>query len=174
VKSFKTKIRSTSEPQYWRYNLTALESNIRWWEVWFACGNTSELADLFITLENTDENPIAKLKYEYLPEGTSPPTDYVLALYYWHPTQGWTQLSTDLPGGYLFNDWYKLRIEKNDTNLDYSLYRTGQGQVAFETAGQLSAPFSGLKQAEWSSTMDPVVCPMFFWDEHKLGLIPVS
>jgi len=97
----------------------------------------------------------------------------VLELYYWDPTLEWCRLYSDFAGGYLRNSWYKLRIEENDENyIDYYLNRTGQGIVDFATSGQLNASFSDFARMEWSSTKDPdpVVCPMFFWDDHTIGL----
>ena len=116
---------------------------------------------------------IARIKFEYVHSGYQPPNDWVLALYYWSPTANdWVRLNSDFAGGYLFNDWYKLRIEKNGMSyINYSLYRSDKGLVHFKTDYQLSAPFSNFARVEWSNTKNPVVCPMFFWDEHKIGLI---
>jgi uncharacterized repeat protein (TIGR01451 family) len=171
-KSFKTKIRSTSGTMYWYYNLSALERDIKSWEIWFACGNNTGAADLCLDFKNDDENTIAKIKFEYVHQGSDPLMDWVLELYYQNPTSGWVRLNSDHTNGYLFNGWYKLRIEKNGLNyMNYSLYRTGKGLVNLKTDGQLNSPFSNLEKIEWSSTKNPIVCPMFFWDEHKLELI---
>lgn len=170
-KSFKTKIRLINSTQYWNYNLSALEGDIEWWEVWFACGNASEVSDLYLDFKNEDEELIARIKFEYVQMGTELPMNWVLEMYYSSPINGWIRLNSDFTSGYLFNDWYKLRIERNDPFLiNYSLYRTSKGLVDFKTDNQLSASFSNLRQIEWSSTRNPVVCPMFFWDEHRLGL----
>lgn len=97
--------------------------------------------------------------------------DWVLKLSYWSPTNGWVRLNTDFSGGYLYNSWYKLRIEKNGpTYINYSLYRANRGLVDFKTDQQLGSSFSDLASVEWSNTKNPVVCPMFFWDEHRIGL----
>ncbi len=175
AKSFKMKLRSSDSPQYWNYSLSQLRSDAISWEAWFACGNISEPADLLMNLKNANGD-IAKIKFEYIPAGTELPTDlptdYVLKLSYWDPSGQWIQLYSDYSNGYLFNGWYKLRIEKNGPSLiNYSLYRTGKGLVDSATANQLSSPFSNLKQVVWSTTKNPVVCPLFFWDEHSLGLI---
>lgn len=169
--SFKTKIRSSGGPQYWNYTLSELDSDMKWWEVWFACGNASEASDLYLDFKNNNGQDIAKIKFEYVHTGTELPMDWVLELYYWSPTNGWVRLNSDYPGGYLLNNWYKLRIEKKDLNyINYSLYRNDKGLVDFKTDGQLSAPFSNFARVIWSSTRNPIVCPMFFWDEHSVGL----
>jgi len=169
--SFKTKLRSSGSPQYWNYLLSSLESDIDWWEIRFACGNANESSDLHLDFKNDNEEDIARIKFEYVHEGTSLPMDWIIELYYWSPTSGWVRLNSDFQGGYLYNNWYKLRIEKNGLNyINYSLYRGDWGLVDFKTDSQLSASFSNLASIEWSSTKNPIVCPMFFWDEHRLGL----
>lgn len=171
VNSFKTKLRSSGSPQYWNYILSGFNKDIEWWEIWFACGNASEESDLYIDLKNSDSNDIAKIRFDYVHAGTEPPMDWVLKLFYWSPVNGWVRLYTDFPGGYLYNDWYKLRMEKNGVNyINYSLDRAGEGLVDFKTDQQLASSFSDLASAEWSNTKNPVVCPMFFWDEHRIGL----
>jgi len=171
--SFKTKIRSADSPQYWNYTLSELESDLKWWEIRFACGNTSEDADLYLTFKNNDNDDIARLRFQYVHDGIQSPSDWVLELYYWD--NGWKRLYSDFfseySNGYLFNGWYKLRIEKNGiNNVNYFLNRTGVGLVDAKAGGILDAPFSNLTSVEWTSTKNPVVCPMFFWDEHTLGL----
>ena len=172
AKSFKTKLRSSGSPQYWNYTLSELSSDIQWWEVWFTCGNASEESDLYLDFKNTLGNNIARIKFEYVQDGTQPPTDWVLTLYYWSPLNGWTRLYTDFQGGYLYNSWYKLKIERNDpTYINYSLYRAGLvDPIDFKQDQQLGPSFSDLATIEWSNTKNPIVCPMFFWDEHVLGL----
>ncbi|MDH7507750.1 MAG: hypothetical protein QHH15_08220, partial [Candidatus Thermoplasmatota archaeon] len=64
-------------------------------------------------------------------------------------------------------------IEKNGTNyVDYFLSRTGRGVVDFKTGQKLSGSFSDFAKVKWESTTipDPKVCPIFFWDEHSIGL----
>jgi hypothetical protein len=103
--------------------------------------------------------------------------DWLLQLYYWdNDDQEWTILHSDiLAGNYLNNGWYKLRIEENDLgNLEYSLNKTGIGLVASGASGQLDAPFSTLTSLKWESTKDPVACPLFFWDEHTIGLTIIT
>jgi uncharacterized repeat protein (TIGR01451 family) len=170
-KSFKTKLRSSGSPQYWHYNMSNLESNVEWWEICFKCGNASEASDLYLNFKNSAGNDIAKIKFEYVQMGTEPPTDWVLELNYWNPTNGWNRLNSDYPSGYLYNSWYKLRIENCQNYIIYSLNRTGTGMVDSKTGDHLSTPFSDLADIEWINTKLPIVCPMFFWDEHKLGLI---
>jgi len=173
AKSFKTKIRAADSPHYWNYTLSELESDIQWWEVWFACGNTSEAADLYLIFKNNDSEEIAKIKFEYIQDGIQPPTDWSLALSYYD--NGWKRLYSDFfsyySDGYLFNGWYKLRIEKNGENdINYLLNRTGKGLIDAKTGGILEDSFSDIATIEWSSTKNPVVCPVFFWDEHTIGL----
>jgi hypothetical protein len=169
--SFKTKLRGSIIPHYWNYSLSELESDIKWWEICFKCGNASEEYNLHLNFKNGDDNDIAKIKFEYVYMCTESPTDWVLELYYFNPVNGWNRLCSDFSGGYLYNSWYKLRIEKNDFgSITYSLNRTGIGTVDLKTGNQLSA-FSDLTSVKWSSTNIPIVCPMFFWDDHKIGLI---
>jgi len=99
--------------------------------------------------------------------------DWVLELYYYDSVDGWCRLNTPYYEGYLRNNWYKLRIEKNGTSyIDYKLSMTDIGVVDSETGGQLGISFSDFGQVKWISTTDPdpAVCPMFFWDEHSIGL----
>lgn len=170
--SFKTKLRSSSSTQYWNYSLTQLNSEIAAWEVWFACGNASEPYDLYLDFKNSDGISIAKIKLEYSQEGSEDATDYILKMYYLKPSGGWGILNSNHPGGYFYNGWYKLRLEKNETNnINYTLYQNGVGQVDFSQDGALNAlSLSELTSVAWSSTKNPVVCPMFFWDEHKIGI----
>jgi len=170
AQSFKTKLRQSDGPQYWNYSLSTLEGNLSWWEIWFACGDVSEAYDLSLNFKNSNGQDIAKIKLNYFNNG-SKPLDWVLQLCYFDPVNGWTCLESDYPGGYLRNSWYKIRIEKNGTSsINYILSRSWRGVVDSATGGQLSAPFSNLKQLEWSTTKEPAVCPMFFWDEHRIGL----
>lgn len=173
LNSFKTKIRATDSPQYWKYMLSELESDIEWWEVWFACGNGSEAADLYLTFRNSNDKEITRIKFEYIKDGIQQLTNWSVALSYYD--NGWKRLYSDFfnyySDGYLFNGWYKLRIEKNGENaITYLLSRTGVGVIDTKTGGTLAAPFSDLATIEWSSTKNPVVCPFFFWDEHTIGL----
>ncbi len=170
--SFKIQLRQSDGAQYWDYNLSSLEADMEWWEIWFACGDTSEDYDLYLNLQNSNDEDIAKIRFDYT-ENVSKPMNWTLELYYWNPTNGWNRLNSDFQAGYLRNSWYKLRIEKNGaSNINYSLSRTRRDNVDFATAGQLAAPFLDLARVEWISTTtpDPAVCPMFFFDEHKIGL----
>jgi len=171
-RSFKTKLRASSGPQFWNYSLTELSSEITSWEVWFACGNTSEEYVLFLDLENSMGTDIARIKLEYVEEGTENPTDYVLKIYYLRSSGGWTLLRSNYPGGYFFNGWYKLRLEKNDTNtINYRVYQNGIGAVDYKQDEALnSLSLTDLSKVTWLSTKEPVVCPMFFWDDHKIGI----
>lgn len=170
-KSFKTKIRYSGSPQYWNYNLSNLESDIKTWEICFKCGNASENSSLNLDFKNNDDNDIAKIKFIYKQMGTVPPLDWVLELYYWSPNMdGWVQLNTDTEG-YLYNNWYKLVIEANGQNfINYSLYKNIDILVDFKNDVKLGPSFSDLKCVKWSNNMNPIVCPMFFWDEHRIKL----
>jgi len=171
AKAFKSKLRLSGSPQYWYYNLSSLEGDINWWEIWFACGNVSEGSDLYLTFKNNAGNDIAKLKFEYVHMGYNPPVDWLLTLQYWSPSSnGWVQLYTDTYG-FLYNGWYKIKIERKDPGfINYSLFKEDLGIVDFKTDINLGPPFSNLASVEWSSTLDSVVCPILFWDDHKIGL----
>jgi uncharacterized repeat protein (TIGR01451 family) len=170
--AFKTKLRASGGEQYWNYTLSALESDIRWWEVWFACGNGSEESEITLEFLNTDGEEIAKLRFSHVQAGANPPTDWIVSLSFWNPSSGWSRLYTDYPGGYLFNDWYKLRLESYaGVYVNYTLYRDGKGLVDLKTAESISAPFSNLASVRFTSSLVPVVCPMIFWDDHTIGLV---
>ncbi len=171
-KSFKTQLRSIDDKQYWHYNLTKLDGDLDWWEILFACGNASEESNLHIDFKNNNGEDIAKIKFEYTHNGKELPMDWILKLYFWNdPSTGWNQLSSNYTNGSLCNNWYKLRIEKNGLNhINYSLYEKENELVDFKTGDQLNAPFSDFTELEWYSTKNPIVCPMFFWDEHVIGL----
>jgi len=61
-----------------------------------------------------------------------------------------------------------------DNYINYSLYQAGKGLVDSQTASTVGPSFSNLARVEWSSTKSPVVCPIFFWDEHRIGLTLIS
>jgi uncharacterized repeat protein (TIGR01451 family) len=171
-RSFKTKLRAINSPQYWNYSLAQFNKNIKWWEIYFTCGNTSEEADLVLNFTTSTGTNLVQLKFDYMHAGSVPPSDYVCQLSYKSSTN-WIQLHSDYSGGYLFNGWYKLRIEPNGASaLNYSLSRVGVGQTDLKTDSILnpSYAFSNLVRIEWRSTKNPVVCPMLFWDEHTIGL----
>lgn len=171
AKSFKTKMRQSAGKMYWNYTLSELNGDLAWWESYFACGDTCEAADLYLDFKNSNNQNIARLKFEYVQAGDNPPCDWVLKLSYYDPVNGWTQLLSDHPNGYLRNGWYKIRIEKNgENNINYILNRTGVGLVDMDTAGILTAPFEDFNRVEFYSTKNPTVCPMLFWDEHSVGL----
>jgi hypothetical protein len=170
--SFKTQLRQSDGAQYWNYNLSSLGADMIWWEIWFACGDTSEDYEFYLNLKNSNDQDIAKIRFDYINK-TSKPMNWTLELFYWSPTNGWNRLSSDFKGGYLGNSWYRLRIEKNGaTNINYSISRPIRENVDFAIDGQLAAPFSDFARVEWISTTnsDPAICPMFFWDEHSIGL----
>jgi hypothetical protein len=177
AQSFKTQIRSSGDLHYWDYNLTNFNSEIEWWEIWFTCGNTSEAADLFLKFKDHNGFDIAKIKFEYMhmPEGADAPSDYVLNLYYSKPSGAWSPLYSEHEGGYLYNGWYKLRLEIDNTNyINYSLYQNNIGLVDSAQDSSLGSSFSQLTSIDWSSTKNPIACPIFFWDEHKIGIVSLS
>jgi uncharacterized repeat protein (TIGR01451 family) len=172
ARSFKTQLRQSDGPQYWNYSLSTIEGEMKWWEIWFSCGDTSEEYDLYLDLQNNNEQDIAKIRFDYVKAG-SKPQDWFLELYFYDPVNGWIRLNSFYFGGYLRNNWYKLRIEKNGTSsIYYTLSMNDIGVVDNQTGGQLSVSFSDFERVKWSSTTNPdsVVCPMFFWDEHSIGL----
>jgi len=170
-KSFKTKLRSSGNLQYWYYNLSAIESEIKWWEIWSKCGNTSEESDLYLNFKNSNGNNIARMKLEYtLMENISSVLNHGLELSFRSPSGGWIRLNTPT-NGYLYNGWYKIKIEKNGASfINYSLFREDLGLVDFKSHLTLATSFSDLAYIEWINTKEPVVCPMFFWDDHRVGL----
>ena len=170
-KSFKTKIRLDGKLHYWAYNLSNLESNIKSWEIWFKCGNTSEETDLTLEFINPLVQTIAQIKFVYTQQGEKP-QDWFLKIYYLAPGSQWKQLSTGHLNGYLYNDWYKLTIEKDDNPMyiNYYLERNNIGIVDSKTEMNLGGPFTDLAAVIWSSTKSPTDCQMFFWDEHKIVL----
>lgn len=180
--AFKTKLRFSGSPQYWYYNISNLESFFSYWEISFKCGNTSEESDLYLNFTNSNGYPFARLKFSYVQNGTNPPVDYVLKLYYWSKTtNAWVSLNTDTEG-YLYNHWYTLKLERIGLkNIRFYLYKQGTGLVdvkedyslvGFVLERDPGSTFSNLAYIEWRNTKNPVVCPMFFWDEHHLGLVP--
>jgi uncharacterized repeat protein (TIGR01451 family) len=173
-RSFKTKLRYVSGTQYWNYSFSTFNRQIDTWGVWFACGNSSEPADLYLNFTTQNGNDITKVKLEYLFVATAPLSScYQLKLSVKTPA-GWVQLRSDYQYGYLYNGWYKLRIEKNGNSaINYSLTRNGAGTTDSLTCPTLGAPFSSLAQVKWRSTMNPVVSPIIFWDEHTVSLVSI-
>ena len=170
--SFKTQLRAMGGSFYWDYPLSEIYNlsdynDTDWWETWFKCEITSEAADLYVEFENTNDEVIAKLKFEYCNNGTAPPMDWVLNLYCYNFSSGQWELLTD---DYL-SAWYRLKIGKSGSeNVSYFLYNTEGSQIGNKNYEQVSLPFSNLKRVKWYSAMNPIVCPMFFWDEHILYL----
>ncbi|MEF8847627.1 MAG: hypothetical protein V5A68_00645 [Candidatus Thermoplasmatota archaeon] len=168
--SFKTKIRSTSTGFYWNYNFSTLETTPSFWETCLACGNTSEPYNMTLIFKDSSNNEISKLLFSYDNNGENNPLNWSLELFYWDKIAGWIKLYTDKTNGYLFNDWYTLRIEKNAGLLEYTLNRTGAGTVDFATGPEITSSFEDLEKIEFQSTHNPILCPLFFWDEMNIGL----
>ncbi len=178
--SFKTKMRAAGSPQYWYYDIANLESALSCWQISFKCGNASEFSMMSLNFTNSDNAIIAKLKFVYTQQGSNPPVDWLLELYYWSPTAfNWVQLSTDTLG-YLYNNWYTIKLELIDQyHIRYSLYKKDIGLIDTKQDESMTtlildynpaAEFSNLAYIEWSNTYDPIVCPMFFWDDHTISL----
>lgn len=171
LKSFGMKMRNTGSPQYWNYSLSELEGDIEWWEAWFTCGNWSEKSDLNLTFKNSNGQIISKIRFEYFQNGLDYLTDWVIKMYCYDSSTGWHRLYSDYHEGYLYNDWYKIRIEKNTTStINYKLYNNHGDLVYAKTKGLIQATFSDLATIEFTSTKNPIICPLFFWDEHSIGL----
>ena len=171
-RSFKTQLRSTDTALEWRYNLTVFEKDIAWWEIWFRCGNSSASGDLYLTFKDKDDSLIAQLRFEYITKGSDPLTPYMPKLHFLSSTNKWWPLSTEYIGGYLYDGWYKVRIEQNGSNnIDYTLSQAGKNIIDYQHSICFSSPLTRLHSIEWSSTQDSAVAPMLFWDEHRIGLI---
>ncbi|MBS3748962.1 MAG: DUF11 domain-containing protein [Candidatus Thermoplasmatota archaeon] len=166
--SFKTKVRKDSDPLYWYYYPENLgSSDISAWEIWFYCGNVSKESkdsDLILEFQDDATDIIAKISIEY---------DHISNnLLGWAPKLmvgvGEYQLNSIYSGGYLFNGWYHLRIEQNETEgTDYILSQANQDSTKVTITDQ---SFAGLNRIYWSSTDDAIICPMFFWDDHIIEL----
>jgi len=175
ARSFKTKLRSVNGIQYWNYTFATFNRQISTWEVWFTCGNSSEPANLYLNFTTANGNDITKIKvdYVYVP-GVPFSSSYQVKMSIKTPT-GWVQLHSDYTNGYLYNAWYNLRIEKNgETAMNYSLSRNGVGVTDQITMQGLGSSFSNLAHVEWRSTLNPVVSPIIFWDEHSVSLISIT
>ena len=175
ARSFKTKLRAVSGIQYWNYSFSMFNRQINTWEVWFACGNGSEPADLYLNFTTTAGNDITKIKLEYVYVASTPLSCSYQVKMSVKTSTGWVQLRSDYENGYLYNGWYKLRIEKNGASaMNYSLMRNGVGVTDLITCQGLGSPFSSLARVEWCSTQNPVVSPIVFWDEHTVSLISIT
>jgi hypothetical protein len=174
AQSFKMKLRASGGTQYWNYTLSVFQSNLTSWESWFACGNSSEAADLIVDFFSASGAKITSLKFEYVyVSGVPLSSAYQVKLSFATPS-GWKQLSSDHSNGYLYNGWYKVRIVKVDgTTMQYTLERNGYGNVGTETGQSLNAQLANLAQVRWYSTREPTVCPIIFWDEHTIHLLRI-
>lgn len=166
--SFKTKIRSSSNKLRWYYHLSTLEAEMTYWEIMLACGNGSEQSDLILDFKDGSNNNILRIKFEYLNIGTEKTTDWILKPYYYY-SGNWIPMTNN----YLYNNWYKLRMEVIDSNtLRYIIEKTNGNEIANVSSNKLSGSISSFSQIDWYSNYESVVCPMFFFDEHKVGLKP--
>jgi uncharacterized repeat protein (TIGR01451 family) len=178
--SFKIKLRQVGSPQYWYYNFSKIESIIQNWSISLKCGNATEESDLYLNFTNSAGSAFTRLKFEYVKAG-NPPVDCLLKLYYWSPTlSNWIQISSDI-NGCLINNWYTIRFEKIDQNhIRFLLYKDNVGLVDIKedetivnfVTPELGSTFSNLAYIEFKSNMNPIVCPMYFWDDHLIELIP--
>ncbi len=170
-KSFKTKLRSTDNMQYWNYSFGLLNSELDSWEAWFACGNMSAESNLILDFKTNDGTSITTIKLDYERIDSETSSSHAVKLYYKDNSGIWKALNSNFEGGYLYNGWYKLRLKQNDTGkINFSLYQNGFGLVESIIDNTISNSLSALQRVEWSSTTNPTVCPIFFWDEHKVGL----
>ena len=171
--SFKTKIRSSNYSQYWNYTLSDINNSvIKSWEIWFRCGNTSEDSDLYLNFKDPNGANIIKLKFDYSYADLNDPNNWLLELSFLKPNGQWYKLWSDYEYGYLYDDWYKIKVENHGTNdIIYSLNRSGTGLVYSITHENLGKPLTDLSFIEWSSTKNPNVCSLFFWDDHRIDLI---
>ena len=168
--SFKVQLRSDSGSQYWNYSFNPISSemNLTSWEVYFACGNSSEASDLILSFRSSSGNEILRLKFDFESTSSENITDsYAPCLYYLNKLGEWVKISTDYPGGYLYNGWYKLVISKNGTKVEYALYRN-EVMTDSKSDDYLDSDLSSLSRIVWCSTKNPVVCPIFFFDEHTI------
>jgi len=164
--SFKTKIRASSDKLEWQYSLSDLEAELEYWEIMFACGNGSESSDLVLDFKDSSDENIFRIKFEYIHLGTEETTDWILKPYYYY-SGNWIPLIDS----YLYNNWYKLRIERLDgSNLRYIIENKNGNEIGNVSSYKLNGEFSSFSKIEWYSNYESVVCPMFFFDEHKLGL----
>ncbi len=175
AQSFKTKLRASAGAQYWNYTLTSLNSELIAWSCWFTCGNSSEPADLTLDFKALGGVTIAKLKFEYVyVAGAIGSAAYQPRLSY-QTASGWITLSSGSPNGYLYNGWYNLRVEKIDAStLSYRLVNHATGYISQATEPRQGPALSNLSQVVWTSNREPTVCPILFWDEHTLTLLPIS
>jgi len=164
--SFKTKLRSSSGNLNWYYTLDEIEAGMDWWEIMLACGNTSEGSDLILDFKDTNNNDIFRIKLEYLPLGSEETTDWLLKPYY-YGSGNWIPIIDS----YLYNGWYKLRFERNGSSkVDYIIEKSTGERFQVVTDNKLTGAFSLFSKVEWYSNDEPIVCPIFFWDEHRVGL----
>jgi hypothetical protein len=101
ARSFKTKLRSVNDIQYWNYSFSSFNRQINTWEVWFTCGNSSEPADLYLNFTTTGGDDITKIKLEYIFVANIPLScSYQVKMSVKTPS-GWIQLRSDCENGYL-------------------------------------------------------------------------
>ncbi|MBN1280422.1 MAG: choice-of-anchor L domain-containing protein [Candidatus Thermoplasmatota archaeon] len=175
INSFKTKLRSSHPTQYWNYSFAAFNSEVTAWDINFSCGHNSEPADLYLRFSTAAGNDIAHIRFDYVfVNNVHFLSRYQVQLSVKTPT-GWMPLQSDSPNGYLYNGWYRLRIERNgETSLNYTLFRYDGGDVVTTdtaTGPTLGQSLSNLACVKFYSTENPVVCPIVFWDKHSVSLV---
>lgn len=169
--AFKIQLRNDSGPLYWHYYFSNLYSDISSWEISFKCGNASESSDLSMTFKNELNQTIAGIKFDYTHDG-SKPQDWLLELDYLSGMRNrWIHFNT-FTEGYLYNGWYRLKIERfGDNNIKYYLYKNDNQLIDYKVETTIDAPFSNLNYIEFTNSKNPIVCPMYFFDNQKIGLI---
>ena len=173
-KAFATKLRRVDGNYTWEYFLDLLYSDVKWWDVWFACGNTSEPADLLMDFQTEDNETIVLLNISYVEiaghdEDALQP--YAPTVSYQKADQSWEPVETDHEQNYLYNNWYHLNLSVVDAStINISLQGKEQTQYS-SNAVSLGLSLAQCRKVVWSSSYNPGVCPMIFWDEHRLGLL---
>lgn len=159
--SFKTKMRADGEKLYWTYkNLSSISA----WEVWFYCGESTEDTDLILDFKNGN-NPIAKIRIEYDGASINSPVGPSVSIDHINEEQN-TELGSALSSGF-----YRLQIiDDGNGNTQYYLYSEKEKEGYNNMISIDGQSFSGLDKIEWSSSMNAVVCPIFFWDDHIIEL----
>jgi uncharacterized repeat protein (TIGR01451 family) len=175
-RSFKTKLRAVTPTQYWNYDFLGIHAQVSSWEVMFACGNTTEPYRLFMDFKTRHNQTVARLKFDYQSDIIDGIIDYFATISYMNNQGVWIQIKNNSDdNGFLYNDWYTLNITLEHTGMiTYQLHRKDHLFATKTDIAYSSTPFSKLSKIEWYTEDDPIVCPMLFFDEHILYLLPLS
>lgn len=176
-RSFKTKLRAVTPTQYWNYNLLPLHAQVSSWEVMFTCGNTTEPYILYLDFQSRHNQTVARLKFDYQSDIIDGIVDYHPTLSYMNNQGQWITIKSEDPAdkGFLYNDWYTLNITREPNGLmRYQLHKQNQLFATKTDTAYSATSFSQLSKIAWYTLDDPIVCPMLFFDEHILYLLPLS